>query len=187
MNYIQFSQTYCTLVCPHFYIASCHLNRVCLGCHEGRPYPLDGEVYANAFVHFRPAVGWDYTPADIIDDYLPAKVTFVNAIPLLSPHSSVRRSLCTLSLLVVLGFAKESSLINATAPNAFRLWPSRIDFSPSVIHYGAMTGIKQICGRRAVLVPWATAIVAPSTLSSRASMLIVIIPFNRRDGAVRQL
>ena len=157
MNYIQFSQTYCTLVCPHFYIASCHLNRVCLGCHEGRPYPLDGEVYANAFVHFRPAVGWDYTPGDIIDDYLPAKVTFVNAVPLLSPHNSVRRSLCTPSLLVVLGFVKESSLINATAPNAFRLWPSRIDFSPSVIHYGAMTGIKQICGRRAVLVPWATA------------------------------
>jgi hypothetical protein len=29
---------------------------------HGRPYPLDGEAYANAFVHFRPESGWDYTP-----------------------------------------------------------------------------------------------------------------------------
>jgi hypothetical protein len=59
---------------------------------HGRPYPLDGELYANAFVHFRPAAGWDYTPGDIIDDYLPAKVAFVNQVALQSPHTGSSES-----------------------------------------------------------------------------------------------
>ena len=49
---------------------------------HGRPYPLDGEAYANAFVHFRPESGWDYRPSQLLEDYLPTKLTVLNTVPL---------------------------------------------------------------------------------------------------------
>ena len=67
------------------------VRHCCIFGDIGRPYPLDGELYANAFVHFRPADGWDYTPGDILENYLPAKITFVNQVALQTSQSSVRR------------------------------------------------------------------------------------------------
>ena len=49
---------------------------------HGRPYPLDGEAYENAFVHFRPESGWDYRPSQLLEDYLPTKLTVLNTVPL---------------------------------------------------------------------------------------------------------
>ena len=49
---------------------------------HSRATPLDGEMYANAFVHFRPESGWDYRPSQLLEDYLPTKLTVLNTVPL---------------------------------------------------------------------------------------------------------